>query len=90
MRKGIVGNKRKAEMNVVKVKPQSRKKCEVNSCEPGAEDESAAMGCLFGIVLRDSGFVIRGSNGQQRREASVLLTLVFLVDGDEYDAEDHL
>jgi hypothetical protein len=30
MRKGIVGNNRNAEMNVVKVKPQSRKNCEVN------------------------------------------------------------
>jgi hypothetical protein len=46
MRKGIVGNKRNAEMKVVKVKPQSRKNCEVNSGEAG-EEESAAMGFLF-------------------------------------------
>jgi len=41
MRKGIVGNNRKAEMNVVKVKPQSRKNCEVNrgvSCVEESED----------------------------------------------------
>ena len=33
-------------MNVVKVKPQSRKNCEVNSGESDVEGESAAMGCL--------------------------------------------
>ena len=43
MRKGIVGNKRNAEMNVVKVNPQSRKNCEVNSGEPGVGEESAAV-----------------------------------------------
>jgi hypothetical protein len=48
MRKGIVGNKRNAEINVVKVNPQSRKNCEVNSGEPGEGEESAAMGCLSG------------------------------------------
>jgi hypothetical protein len=46
MRKGIVGNNRKAEMKVVKVKPQSKKNCEVNSGGPGEGEESAAMGCL--------------------------------------------
>jgi hypothetical protein len=35
---GIVGNSRKAEINVVKVKPQSRKNCEVNSGEPVVEE----------------------------------------------------
>jgi hypothetical protein len=51
MWKGIVGNKRNAEMNVVKVKPQSRKNCEVNSGEPGVGEESAAMGCLSGRLF---------------------------------------
>jgi len=34
----MVGNSRKAEINVVKVKPQSRKNCEVNSDESGVEE----------------------------------------------------
>jgi len=46
MRKGMVGNKRNAEMNVVNVKPQSRKNCEVNNGGPGVGEESAAMGCV--------------------------------------------
>jgi hypothetical protein len=41
MWKGIVGNKRNAEMNVVKVKPQSRKNWDVNRGESGMEEESA-------------------------------------------------
>jgi hypothetical protein len=47
MRKGIVGNKRNAEINVVNVKPQSRKNWDVNRGESGVGEESAAMGCLF-------------------------------------------
>ena len=57
MRKGIVGNNRKAEMNVVKVKPQSRKNCEVNRGEFCVGEESVAMGCLSGrlfCVIRDA------------------------------------
>jgi hypothetical protein len=57
MRKGIVGNNRKAEMNVVKVKPQSRKNCEVNSGEFGVGEGSGAMGCLSGglfCLIRDT------------------------------------
>jgi hypothetical protein len=45
MRNGIVGNKRNAEINVVNVKPQSRKNCEVNSGESVVEGGSAAMEC---------------------------------------------
>ena len=40
MRKGIVGNNRKAEINVVNVKPQSRKNCEVNKGESGTEESA--------------------------------------------------
>ena len=39
-RKGIVGNNRKAEINVVKVKPQSRKNCDVNRDESGVEESA--------------------------------------------------
>ena len=46
MRKGMVGNKRNAEMNVVNVKPQRRKNCEVNNGGPDVGEESAAMGCV--------------------------------------------
>jgi hypothetical protein len=34
----MVGNNRNAEMKVVKVKPQRRKNCEVNSGGTGAEE----------------------------------------------------
>jgi hypothetical protein len=52
MRKGIVGNKRNAEINVVNVKPQSRKNCEVNRGESDAEEESADVirRCSFEIL----------------------------------------
>lgn len=50
MRKGMVGNNRKAEMNVVKVKPQSRKNCEVNKGESGVEEpEGVIRGLSFEI-----------------------------------------
>ena len=39
----MVGNKRKAEMNVVKVKPQSRKNCGVKRGKSGVEEELVAM-----------------------------------------------
>jgi hypothetical protein len=42
----MVGNNRKAQMNVVKVKPQSRKNWEVNSGESVVGEESGVMGCL--------------------------------------------
>jgi hypothetical protein len=57
MRKGIVGNNRKAEMNVVKVKPQSRKNWDVNRGEFCVEEESVVMGYLSGglfFVIRDT------------------------------------
>ena len=57
MRKGIVGNNRKAEMNVVKVKPQSRKNCEVNRGESCVVEESVVMECLSGRLFG----VIRGT-----------------------------
>ena len=57
MRKGMVGNNRKAEINVVNVKPQSSKNCEVNRGASGVEEESAAMECL--TRLEDLSCVIR-------------------------------
>ena len=62
MRKGIVGNKRNAEINVVNVKPQSRKNCEVNNGEPGKGEESVAIVPLWKMVVRDLGWVTRRSN----------------------------
>ena len=70
-------------MNVVKVKPQSRKNCEVNSGEPDVGEESVAMGGMpLRIVLRDSGYVIRDSNGDSEDSffGRVFLTLVLSVD----------
>jgi len=51
----MVGNNRNAEMNVVNVKPQSRKNCGVNSGESDVGEESAAMESPSGRLL----FVIR-------------------------------
>ena len=56
MRKGMVGNNRKAEMNVVKVKPQSRKNCEVNRGESGVEEpEDAIRPLLLKFPLNKGG-----------------------------------
>jgi hypothetical protein len=60
MRKGIVGNKRNAEMNVVKVKPQSRKNCEVNRGESGMEESAD-------VIRRYSWGNFPATKGERRR-----------------------
>ena len=59
-RKGIVGNNRKAEINVVKVKPQSRKNCDVNRDESGVEESAD-------VIRRGSCKIPPLTKGKRRR-----------------------